>query len=148
MSDAKRLGADPLAWIGPGANAGAEPGKSEPAPPAAPVQTEGAASAATGKAASAPPAPAVKAEAGALAGLDVRREDKEYKAKLEKRLATEQACATLEVLLAGLRAGRLDVGREPGVWRLPVGRAMDVELKIAAKKDKARISLSLEWKID
>jgi amphi-Trp domain-containing protein len=137
MSDVKRLGADPLAWIASGGNAGNASGKTEPAPPVAPGQAGGASPAATAKAAG-----------GALADLEVRREDKEHKAKLEKRLATEQACAALEALLAGLRAGRLDVGREPGVWRLPVGASVDLELKIAAKKDKARCTLSLEWKID
>ncbi|MBF0482021.1 MAG: amphi-Trp domain-containing protein [Desulfovibrionaceae bacterium] len=126
MSDGKRLGADPLAWIGPGQNAAT----------------------ASGEAGNQPPQPAAKAGESALAGLDVRREDKEYKAKLEKRLEIEQVCSTLDALSAGLRAGRLDLGREPGVWRLPVGRALDLELKISAKKDKARCALSLEWKIE
>jgi len=130
MSDVKRLGTDPLAWIGPGA----EPEGAENPRPLLPAQSDPAPPEATGK--------------GALTELAVRREDKETKAKLEKRLSSEQACAVLEAMLAGLRGGRLDLGREPGTWHLPVGRAMDVELKIAAKKDKARLALSLEWKID
>jgi amphi-Trp domain-containing protein len=127
MSEAKRLGADPLAWIGP---AGPAPGEPAPAPAAA------------------PPAAAGPAGGTALAGLDVHREDKQYKAKLEKRLAAGQAGAILDALSAGLAAGRLDLGREPGAWRLPVGRDVELELKITAKKDKARCALSLEWKID
>jgi amphi-Trp domain-containing protein len=120
MKNTPRLGADPLDWIAP-----------SPAPaPAAPAPS---------------PAPG---GARLLEGLETRREGKEAKAKLEQRMAAAQALDYLEAVLAGLRSGRLRLGRGQEALGLALAGQVDLEIKAGVKKGRAKCALSLEWETD
>ncbi|MGE4193617.1 MAG: amphi-Trp domain-containing protein [Pseudodesulfovibrio sp.] len=137
MSDV-RLGTNPLEWVTPDAAPGAAPAQAP-----APVQ----------------PPPACAAEGGdhtrtMTSGLFRSAENAteepmgKGKIKIKQTMDTPQVVAYLKDLADSLESGVIRAENEDGTLVLGVADSMQVELKLARKKDKAKCEIELEWTDD
>lgn len=133
MSSDKRLGADPLAWIGADNGPGNTPASPAPEP-------------------SAPEASARDHErfifSGPSPGQEADMSSKSTKVKLEQTMDTAQAITHLEDLLNSLKSGLVQAETPKERLSIPVPGTVDLELKISRKKDKAKCEFELSWLID
>ncbi|EGB16124.1 hypothetical protein DND132_2921 [Pseudodesulfovibrio mercurii] len=128
MSD-ERLGTNPLEWVTPAAT----PEASGPAP----ETTQ----------------PAPRADtAGPRTGLfrPAATDNEETtmgkgKIKIEQTMDTAQVVAYLKDLADSIESGVIRAENEGGTLVLGVPETMQVELKLARKKDKAKCEIELEW---
>jgi amphi-Trp domain-containing protein len=138
MTRETRLGADPLARINGPAGAGAPPA-SAPEPAEADARCPG------------PVAPAFDYVRIFYPGDQSASEDsmgKSKKIKLEETLPTSQALAHLQDVVDSMKTGLLLVESGEDSLGMPVPEAVEFEMKVGRKKDKAKCSFSLEWRID
>ena len=134
MSD-ERLGTNPLDWVTP--DAAPAPGRpsaetTQPAPPASAVK------------AAEPAAP--RTALFQAAGTDTEENTMgKGKIKIEQTMDTSQVVAYLKDLADSLESGVIRAENEDGTLVLGVPDTMQVELKLARKKDKAKCEIELEW---
>lgn len=130
MSD-ERLGTNPLEWVTPDAAPGTTPA-APPAPGAGDPQD-------TGPMAS-----------GFFLPADSAKEDTmgKGKIKIKQTMETAQAVAYLKDLVQSLESGVIRAENEEGTVVLGVSASMDFELKVARKKDKAKLAIEMEWTDD
>jgi amphi-Trp domain-containing protein len=67
------------------------------------------------------------------------------KLKLESRLPLDQAAARLEELAASLRSGQACFQAADEALTLCPGQVVDMEIKVAVKKDKEKVEIELSW---
>jgi len=134
MSSDKRLGANPLSWVDPGAAAGMTPPAPEGPSPAAPAS------------------PATPAGPGTIftAPKTITEEDAmgKSKVKIKQTMEPAQVAAHLRDLAKSLESGtiRAESGEESII--LGVADTMEFEMKVSRKKDRAKFSLEMEWADD
>ncbi|WP_207264617.1 amphi-Trp domain-containing protein [Desulfovibrio sp. Huiquan2017] len=134
MSD-ERLGSNPLNWVTPDAA------------PAATAMPDRASAATTQPA---PPACAAKAATRrtlfqpAGTGNEEKTMSKD-KLKIKQTMDTSQVIAYLKDLADSLESGVIRAEGEDGALVLRVSDTMQVELKLARKKDKTKCEIELEW---
>ena len=140
MSD-ERLGTNPLDWVTPDAAAtrpvtAARPSDetTQPAPPACAVKAAEAA---------APRTPLFRP-----AGSNEEMTMGKGKIKIEQTMDTVQVVAYLKDLADSLESGVIRAENENETLVLGVPDSMQVELKLARKKDKAKCAIELEWHDD
>jgi len=135
MSD-ERLGTNPLDWVAPDAAREAIPapgspsGKTpQPAPPACAAKTRPAQD---------------KLFRPAGSGMEENTMGK-GKIKIKQTMETPQVIAYLKDLADSLESGIIRAENEDDTLVLGVPDSMQVELKLARKKDKAKCEIELEW---
>lgn len=148
MSDDKRLGADPLGWIGNAAGAGRpEVAATEVDGPvdsgnAAPAETESCAPVAN---------PGLVYERILFPGPGPDSEvdmGKSRKVKLEQDMEAAEAVAHLEDFVESMKSGQISAESAGETLSIPVPGSVSFEMKLSRKKDKAKCSFELEWHID
>ncbi|WP_319581705.1 amphi-Trp domain-containing protein [uncultured Pseudodesulfovibrio sp.] len=139
MSD-ERLGTNPLDWVIPDAAPAAVPPMTEnrpvdqttqPAPPAC----------ATKDAEPAAPRTALFQPAGSNEEMTMGK----GKIKIEQTMDTSHVVAYLKDLADSLESGVIRAENENETLVLGVPDSMQVELKLARKKDKAKCEIELQW---
>jgi amphi-Trp domain-containing protein len=135
MSD-ERLGTNPLDWVTPDA---------APAPaatrPSGETTQPAPADAAKDAGKAAPRSPLFQA-----AGSDIEENTMgKGKIKIKQTMDTIQVVAYLKDLADSLESGVIRAENEEGTLVLGVPDTMQVELKLARKKDKAKCEIELEW---
>lgn len=133
MKKDTRLGSDPLDWIASGglqavgAEASGEPGDTakDPAPTACPAPEE------------------IRDPFASAPWVRKHDPDKGARLKLEQTMDAVRAMACLDDLVRAMASGRL----ASGSMDIPVGSRIDLEIKIGTKKDEARCSIDLRWKL-
>jgi len=141
MSD-DRLGTNPLDWVTPDAARAPAPahpmtanrptGKNtQPAPPACAAKTDRTA---------APRSPLFQA-----AGSNEEMTMGKGKIKIKQTMDTSHVVAYLKDLADSLESGVIRAENEDETLVLGVPETMQVELKLARKKDKAKCEIELEW---
>ncbi|MCJ2164393.1 MULTISPECIES: amphi-Trp domain-containing protein [unclassified Pseudodesulfovibrio] len=134
MSDDKRLGTNPLNWVAPNT---ALP-RDERTPDTASDN---------------------RPTAGAFNGMSsgffqpagtITKEDQmgKGKIKIKQTMDTAQVVAYLKDLTRSLESGVIRAENEEGTLVLGVADTMEVELKLARKKDKAKCAIEMEWTDD
>ncbi|WP_316897768.1 amphi-Trp domain-containing protein [Pseudodesulfovibrio indicus] len=137
MSD-ERLGTNPLEWVTPDAAPGAAPAQA-PKPIQAPP-----ACAASGHNLTEP------MTSGLFRSAENATEEpmSKGKIKIKQTMDTPQVVAYLKDLADSLESGTIRAENEDGTLVLGVADSMQVELKLARKKDKAKCEIELEWTDD
>jgi amphi-Trp domain-containing protein len=137
MSD-ERLGTNPLDWVNPDtarpAASGASGQTTQPAPPAC--------------AAKAAETAAPRTDLFKAAGSNEEMTMGKSKIKIEQTMDTVQVVAYLKDLADSLESGVIRAENEDETLVLGVPDSMQVELKLARKKDKAKCEIELEWHDD
>jgi amphi-Trp domain-containing protein len=136
MSD-ERLGTNPLDWVTPEAapaTAASRPSgeTTQPAPPTDAGQA----------------APRKNGRSGLFkaAGSGIEEDTMgKGKIKIKQTMETPQVVAYLRDLADSLESGVIRAENEDGTLVLGVPDAMQAELKLARKKDKAKCEIELEW---
>ncbi len=133
MSEDKRLGANPLAWVAqtPPAEMEGSPFTKDQAPPVSEAEETSH----------------EQRETIFSTSVTMSKEDlmSKGKIKIKKTLDTAQAAAYLEDLAQSLSAGvvRVEDGEETLV--LSTAETLKFEMKLSHKKDKAKCSIEMEW---
>jgi len=129
MSDDKRLGTNPLEWVDPNNGNAPQPGHTAPAA-----------------------APGATAQTALLSGFfrpagTITKEEQmgKGKIKIKQTMETAQVVAYLKDLTQSLESGVIRAENEDDSLVLSVPDSMEVELKLARKKDKAKCAIELEW---
>ena len=135
MSD-ERLGTNPLDWVAPDtAPAAARPSgeTTQSAPPQENKNSDG---------------PAAAPRSGLFSFVGTENEEDTMdkgKIKIKQAMDTPQVVAYLKDLADSLESGVIRAENEEGTLVLGVPDSMQVELKLARKKDKAKCEIQLEW---
>jgi amphi-Trp domain-containing protein len=135
MSD-ERLGTNPLDWVTPDAAPDAARPSGETTrttPPSDKGKTDG---------------PADAPRKGLFSPVGTENEEDTMgkgKIKIKQTMDTPQLAAYLKDLADSLESGVIRAENEEGTLVLSVPDSMQVELKLARKKDKAKCEIELEW---
>jgi len=146
MSEDKRLGANPLAWVAqtPPADMEGSPFTKEQAAPDPPETPERAETPERENASREPQG------AGITAPHTIHQEELmgKGKVKIKQTMDTAQVAAHLEDLASSLVAGviRIESGEDAVI--LCSGDIVKFEMKVSRKKDKAKCSIEMEWTDD
>jgi len=135
MSDDKRLGADPLGWIGKTAS----------------MTEDTAATPEAAAAMAAPGASDLVYERIIFPGTRPESEDemgKSGKLKLEQDMEAAAAVAHLEDFVESMKSGHISAESGEESLSIPVAGTVTFEMKLSRKKDRAKCSFELEWSID
>jgi amphi-Trp domain-containing protein len=141
MSD-ERLGTNPLDWVTPDAAPAAARRTTEPRPSDQTTQPAPAC-AAKDTETTAPRTPLFKA-----AGSNEEMTMGKGKIKIEQTMGTSHVAAYLKDLADSLESGVIRAENENDTLVLRVPDTMQVELKLARKKDKAKCEIELQWHDD
>ncbi|MGE4424364.1 MAG: amphi-Trp domain-containing protein [Pseudodesulfovibrio sp.] len=139
MSD-ERLGANPLDWVTPDA----APAPAMTAPRPSGETTQPAPADAAKDAGTTAPRTTLFAAAGSNEEMTMGK----GKIKIEQTMDTSQVVAYLKDLADSLESGVIRAENENDSLVLGVPDTMQVELKLARKKDKAKCAIELEWHDD
>lgn len=135
MSQDKRLGVDPLAWIGNGKD---EAGSRTASSGEATTQATQV-------------GPGVVYERIIFPGARPESEGemgKGSKVKLEQDMETAEAIAHLEDFVESMKTRHISVESGEQTVAIPVAGSVHFEMKLSRKKDSAKCSFELEWDID
>jgi amphi-Trp domain-containing protein len=141
MSD-ERLGTNPLDWVTPDAAPAAAPRTPEPRPSDQTTQPAPACAAKNAE----PAAPRTPLFQAAKSNEEMTMG--KGKIKIEQTMDTAQVVAYLKDLADSLESGVIRAENEDDTLVLGVPDTMQVELKLARKKDKAKCEIELEWHDD